>query len=123
RALRFLPQQSQRKKQPLRQQKQHPLQPLPRRRSNSEPDSGHENPPLAGGFFYWTSKHLFWDNRHFHSDTLMTIRLIVGLGNPGPEYELTRHNAGFWLVDNLANDSGARLQRETKYNAMFAKAL
>lgn len=52
----------------------------------------------------------------------MPIRLIVGLGNPGPEYEQTRHNAGFWLVDNLANDSGARLQRDAKYNAMYAKA-
>lgn len=52
----------------------------------------------------------------------MAIRLIVGLGNPGPEYESTRHNAGFWLVDNLANDVGARLQRDTKYNAMVAKA-
>ncbi|MYM72572.1 aminoacyl-tRNA hydrolase [Duganella sp. FT134W] len=53
----------------------------------------------------------------------MPIRLIVGLGNPGPEYEQTRHNAGFWLVDNLANDVGARLQRESKYNAMVAKAV
>ena len=52
----------------------------------------------------------------------MPIRLIVGLGNPGAEYEQTRHNAGFWLVDNLANDVGARLQRETKYNALMAKA-
>ncbi|CAN7244313.1 aminoacyl-tRNA hydrolase [Duganella sp. LjRoot269] len=52
----------------------------------------------------------------------MPIRLIVGLGNPGPEYEQTRHNAGFWLVDNLANDVGARLQRETKYNALMARA-
>jgi PTH1 family peptidyl-tRNA hydrolase len=71
-------------------------------------------------FFF--ARRLFSDNAIFRFTNVMPIRLIVGLGNPGPEYEQTRHNAGFWLVDNLANSLGARLQRETKYNALMAKS-
>ena len=53
--------------------------------------------------------------------SLMSIRLIVGLGNPGPEYEQTRHNAGFWLVDNLAQDLGCKLQRKADFKALMGK--
>ena len=43
------------------------------------------------------------------------IKLIVGLGNPGNEYADTRHNAGFWFVDNLARKLGANFSLEGKY--------
>lgn len=37
--------------------------------------------------------------------------VIVGLGNPGPEYSLTRHNAGFWLIDRIADQTGIKIRR------------
>ena len=43
------------------------------------------------------------------------IRLIVGLGNPGREYERTRHNAGFWWVDAIAARKKATWKKESKF--------
>lgn len=51
-----------------------------------------------------------------------SIQIIAGLGNPGPEYETTRHNAGFWFVDNLAHRLNVSFNRDRSFNADVAKA-
>jgi len=50
------------------------------------------------------------------------LRLIIGLGNPGAEHARTRHNAGFWFIDALAEKSGARFGLESKLYGETAKA-
>jgi peptidyl-tRNA hydrolase, PTH1 family len=51
----------------------------------------------------------------------LPLRLIVGLGNPGPEHQSTRHNAGFWFVDLLARRHGGEFRDYRKYSGEVAR--
>jgi peptidyl-tRNA hydrolase, PTH1 family len=51
----------------------------------------------------------------------LPLRIIVGLGNPGPEHQVTRHNAGFWFVDLLARRHGGEFRDYRKYSGETAR--
>lgn len=50
------------------------------------------------------------------------LKLIVGLGNPGKEYSDTRHNAGFWLLEQLAHQYRVNLAPDGKFQGLVARA-
>ena len=54
-------------------------------------------------------------------ETTPQIRLVAGLGNPGPEYDGTRHNIGFAIVDRLAAELGLTWQHEKRWHLLWAK--
>ena len=49
------------------------------------------------------------------------LQIIAGLGNPGPEHRLTRHNAGFWFVDALARSVGAQFRSHARYQGEICR--
>lgn len=52
----------------------------------------------------------------------MPLRLIVGLGNPGAKYSATRHNAGFWFLDRVAEKFGGSFSKEPKFSSVVTRS-
>jgi peptidyl-tRNA hydrolase, PTH1 family len=49
------------------------------------------------------------------------MKLIIGLGNPGEKYERTRHNAGFWLIERFAAQTGTAMRKDAKFQALVGR--
>ncbi len=54
---------------------------------------------------------------------MSSIKLIVGLANPGSQYQDTRHNAGAWYVEELARSYQIQLKTESKFHGLFGKGM
>lgn len=52
----------------------------------------------------------------------MALKLVIGLGNPGAEYSETRHNAGFWFCERLADELKTSFSKEARYHGWVANA-
>lgn len=55
------------------------------------------------------------------SNTSPNLKLIIGLGNPGAQYAQTRHNAGFWLVQRIADEYGIKLSQDKKFHGLVGR--
>lgn len=62
------------------------------------------------------------DSHAMSKQPALPLRLVVGLGNPGRDYTKTRHNAGFWFCQRLADELGVQFSFESRFHGQLAHA-